>query len=486
MSDDPKTDETTAEGGHKKHDPLKVTIGFVIVTLLSSLALGFDWVQPKYVFGAILAVTMGVLALEKLNKVILVQLSAGLCLMLGVAKGILHTEEGSHLPIYIAMIDWGTIGIIIGSTVFVELISRSGLFTYVSIRILKLSKGDPLKLLIAYCALTVVFSAFLNNVTAMIIVGSLTIVSAKKLEFNPVPFLLAEGIFTNIGGLLTLISSVPNIIVGTEAQIGYSKFLIVSAPYCLIASVVTIWMFKRKFGITSLTDAAEKTRAQEQVERFDEWETVENKRFFWISAGVLGSVILAFALHSQIPVLNKLGLEVVAFAAATLMLVIYPTDVEAVLDRVEWSLVFFFVGLFALLGVMEHAGVLTMIGDALKGPLGSGKYVGGLVLMWAASFFSGVTDNIPLAAVLAKVLSGFSFEYQSVLWWALIFGAGLGGNLTPIGSASTVVAMTIMKREGHSMSFMDYVKIGAPIVVVQLVIATGYLFLADAIGLLKP
>ena len=133
---------------------------------------------------------------------------------------------------------------------------------------------------------------------------------------------------------------------------------------------------------------------------------------------------------------------------------------------------------------MEHAGVLTMIGDALRGPLGSGRAGGSLALLWASSFASGVTDNIPLSAVLAKVLSGFSFDYQSLLWWSLIFGAGLGGNLTPIGSASTVVAMTILKREGHAMTFMDYVKIGAPIVLVQLALATGYLFLANAVGLI--
>lgn len=476
---------------YKQHDP-KVVIGvFLAVALTSLAALHWDWIPSNYLFGLLLAGTLGVLAAEKLNKVILLMLSAGLCLFLAVAEDGLHTVahvEHWKFPQYIAMIDWGTIGIIVGSTVFVELISRSGLFTYTAIKIMKLSGGDPLKLLVAFSLLTIVFSAFLNNVTAMIIIGSLTVVACRKLEMKPLPFLLTEGIFTNIGGLLTLISSVPNIIVGTEAQISYVRFLVVSGPYCVVATLATLAMCSWLFGIKSLKTEDERKAARESVERFDEWETVQDRSFFYLSAAVLAAIVLAFAFHSQIPVLNKMGLEVVAFVGAVAMLVLYPTDVEEVLDRVEWSLIFFFVGLFALLGVMEHAGVLELIGSWLEGPLGSGSVSGPLALIWASSVFSGLTDNIPLSAVLAKVLSGFAaeakFDYMPLLWWALIFGAGLGGNLTPIGSASTVVAISIMKREGQSISFMAYVKVGAPIVLLQVILATGYLFLAGGIGLI--
>jgi Na+/H+ antiporter NhaD/arsenite permease-like protein len=351
---------------------------------------------------------------------------------------------------------------------------------------MKLSRGDPRLLLISFAILTVIFSAFLNNVTAMIIIGSLTIVACRKLELDAMPFLLTEGIFTNIGGLLTLISSVPNIIVGTEANISYVTFLVVSGPYCVLASVATIFMVTRVFKIKSLESDVAKQAAQKQVDRFDPWETVKDKKLFYISTGVLAAIVLAFAFHSQIPVISKMGLEVVAFIGATAMLVIYPTDVEEVLDGVEWSLIFFFVGLFMLLGVMEHSGVLKLIGSWLEGPLGSGDIVGPAALIWAASILSGLTDNIPLAAVLAKVLTSFgdNIEYMNTLWWALIFGAGLGGNLTPIGSASTVVAISIMKREGKSITFLGYVKIAAPIVFMQVSLATVYLFLAVGVGLI--
>ena len=498
------SEATTNPPAKKLHNPLHVTISVAVVAAVCSFMLFSSGTPPKYVFGLLLAVTLGMLALEKINKAILVLLGAGLALILGFAheeiskkliESVSHGEDSAHsIPAYIMMIDWGTIGIIIGSTIFVTLISRSGLFTWISVKILKVSQGDPFRLLICFSGLTVVFSAFLNNVTAMIIVGSLTIVACKKLKLSAMPFLLAEGIYTNIGGLLTLISSIPNIIVGTAAGIGYAEFLVVAGPYCLIAFVATLYLVRWLFKIQPLKDAEEKTDAKAMVDAFDEWETVKDRKFFYLSAIVLGAIILGFALHSSIPILNQMGLEVIAIIGATVMLVIYPTDVESVLNEVEWTLVLFFIGLFTLLGVMDHSGVLAMIGEWLTGPLGSGATTGPIAMLWSSAFFSGLTDNIPLAAVLAKVLNEFQAnitdlpwfaEYGHMLWWSLIFGAGLGGNFTPIGSASTVVAIGILKKEGHTITFMQYVKIGAIVVLVQLVLATGYLFGAEKIGLIK-
>ena len=486
----------SAPAKKKLHNPLHVTIMVVLVTGLCAFLL-HKGTEQKYVFGILLAVTLGMLALEKINKAILVLLGAGIALLLATWQNIIiggEMHDGHYLPTYIQMVDWGTIGIIIGSTIFVELISRSGLFAWISVKILKVSKGDPFKLLICFSGLTVVFSAFLNNVTAMIIVGSLTIVACKKLKLSAMPFLLAEGIYTNIGGLLTLISSIPNIIVGTAANIGYSQFLLVAGPYCILAFVVTLYLVRWLFKIKPLTDEASKAEAKTMVDAFDEWETVKDRNFFYLSAMVLGAIILGFALHSSIPVLKDMGLEVIAILGATVMLVIYPTDVEGVLNEVEWTLVLFFVGLFALLGVMGKADVLAMIGEWLETPLSSGSFSGPIAMMWSSAFFSGLTDNIPLAAVLAKVLGGFQTqigeltwfaEYGHLLWWSLIFGAGLGGNFTPIGSASTVVAIGILKKEGHNITFMQYVKIGAIVVLVQLTLATAYLFGAEKIGLIQ-
>ena len=198
------------------------------------------------------------------------------------------------LPIYIPSIDWGVITIILGASLFVEVTSRSGVFTWMAIKLTRQSGGDPWKLLIYYGLLTVLFSAVLNNVTAMIIIGSLTSVSLKKLNRTELMlgFLLTEGLLTNVGGLLTLISSVPNIIVGKTAGIGFGTFFMVAAPYVVVATAVTLLMAKVIFGIKGLKTDGEKAEARRMVESFDPTESIPSKRFFWFSVAALCGFIV--------------------------------------------------------------------------------------------------------------------------------------------------------------------------------------------------
>ena len=453
-------------------------------------------VQPyeTWTFAAILVVTLVLLATERVHKTVLVLLSALFCLFLAEYWHLLPhpTGEGHHLPVYTSMIEWEVIGIVIGATVFVEIAARSGIFTWVSVKVLKASRGDPFRLLILFSILTAIFSAFLDNITAMIIIGSLTVVSCRKLEFDPRPFLITEGIMTNVGGLLTLISSIPNIIIGKAAEISYLKFLIVSVPYTIVATVLTVFVAKALFGkaVSPLRDAAAREHNLATVRSFDEWETVRSLWFFWSSGVVVVLVILGFALKAQIPVLNQFGIEVVAMLAAAIMLLLHAKDVEHALDDVEWSLVFFFVGLFIVIGVMAEAGVLLEIGRMLAALTGSAGRFGAVALMWLTAAFSSVTDNIPLAAMLAKIFGptpDVAAEVPRVQWWAVVFGANLGGNITPIGSASTVVAVTIMKKHKLKIGFLEFVKLGVVFAGVQLLLASGYLFvlewfLVDAAG----
>jgi Na+/H+ antiporter NhaD/arsenite permease-like protein len=438
---------------------------------------------PSYqtwLFAVILAATLLILATERVHKTVLVLLSALFCLFLGDYWGYFSDHTG-HLPVYIEMIEWEVIGIVIGATVFVEIAARSGIFTFVSVKILKASRGDPFRLLIFLSVLTAVFSAFLDNITAMIIIGSLTVVACRKLQLDPIPFLITEGIMTNVGGMLTLISSIPNIIIGKAADISYLKFVIVAGPYTVVAIAVSMLIARRMFGtsVQPLTEPVAKQRNLELVTAFDEWETVRDRRFFYTSIVGVVLVILGFALKPQIPILRDFGIEVVAMLAAVLMLLLHAKDVEHDLDDVEWSLVFFFVGLFVVIGVMERAGVLLEIGTLLDGLTDKTGAVG---LMWFTAVFSSVTDNIPLAAMLAKIF-GPTPEAAAAIdptqWWAVVFGANLGGNITPIGSASTVVACTILKKHDLKVSFMGFVKVGACFAAAQLILASGYLFILE-------
>ena len=385
--------------------------------------------------------------------------------------------ESIHMPVYIQGVDWSVIAIILGSSLFVDATSKSGLFSWIAIKLTKTSKGDPLLLLIYYGILTVAFSALLNNVTAMIIIGSLTAVSLRKLGQGDklLGFLLVEGLLTNIGGLLTLISSVPNIIVGAQANISFLSFFYKAAPYVLVTTVITLWMGSRIFGIKRLQNETQKAHAAELVGGFDENEGVEGKSFFIFSAFMLALFIACIAASSVLD--YPLGMGAVAMAFGLLMLIKHKSTVDRFYRALDWDLLLFFAFLFIVINVMEHAHVLELIGHGLEKIIALNESASGLgtaTTLVSAAAASAVTDNIPLAAMLAKILASMEPLSDPRLWWSVIFGANLGGNLTPIGSASTVVAVTLMHKYEVPLSFAAFVKAAAIFALVQIALAVVY------------
>jgi Na+/H+ antiporter NhaD/arsenite permease-like protein len=441
-------------------------------------------------FGLILVAMIAALAFEEkihAKKSLIVGSFAGLCLVLGtminlMSFGQVHLPDGHDIdiPIYIPVIDWGVITIILGASLFVEVTSKSGVFSWLAIILTRRSGGDPWWLLMYYGVLTVVFSAVLNNVTAMIIIGSLTTVSLRKLNRTDLllGFLITEGLLTNIGGLLTLISSVPNIIVGNEAGISFTQFFFVAAPYVAVATAVTLVMAKWKFGIKGLKTDEDKTQAKKLVESFDPAESVSSNRFFWFSVAALVLFIACLAGQAYLPFgLNKLGMGFVALFFACGVLWAYRHEVDRFYAAVDWDLLAFFAALFVVINVMEHAQVLGVLGQGIAALLELPNRFDTSSLLVSSAVASSVTDNIPLAAMLAKILGAQQIPTESPFWWAVIFGANLGGNITPIGSASTVVAMTIINRQKLGLTFVDFVKAAAPFAAVQLILAIVYLLL---------
>jgi len=440
-------------------------------------------------FSAVLVGLILCLALEEklhAKKSLIAGLFAAGALSLGAGFGLLPFGavvnvfgEEMRMPVYIPAIDWAVIAIILGSSIFVDATSQSGLFTWIAIRLTKASGGDPLKLLWLYGWMTVVFSAVLNNVTAMIIVGSLTAVSLDKLNRRDklLGFLLIEGLLTNVGGLLTLISSVPNIIVGTAAGISFVKFFIVAGPFVVVATIVTLLMGARQFKIARIGDEDERAEAAEQVAGFDENDGIESKGFFWFGTGMTVLFILVIATTSVLPGVSDLGMGFVALSFAALMLVRFKSEVDRFYSAVDWDLLGFFAALFVVINVMEHAQVLALLGDGLEQLIALGDVLGTGVLLGATAAFSSVTDNIPLAAMMAKILTALGTESDSALWWSVVFGANLGGNITPIGSASTLVAVTIIHKHKLPMTFVGFVAKAWPYALVQLALATAYVLL---------
>ena len=385
-----------------------------------------------------------------------------------------------RLPVYIPVIDWGVVCIILGSSLFVDVTAKSGLFTWIALRLTKASKGDPLILLVAYGSMTVLFSAVLNNVTAMIIVGSLTGVSLRRLGISNklLGFLLIEGSLTNVGGLLTLISSVPNIIVGNAAGISFADFFVTAAPYVVVATAVTIGLGAKLFGIRRLTGAEEQAEAARLVAGFDEDDGIDSLFRFWVGAVSLVAFIAVIA-SASIPdtLLNDLGMGYVAISFAIVALLQHKATADRFYREIDWDLLAFFAALFIVINVMEHAQVLHLVGRFLAPILNLGDQAGPGLLLVASAAASAVTDNIPLAAMLAKIFGGLDLSADSPYWWAVIFGANLGGNLTPIGSASTLVAVTIIHKSEIALSFVGFVKRAVPYATVQLAIAVGYLLI---------
>jgi Na+/H+ antiporter NhaD/arsenite permease-like protein len=439
-------------------------------------------------FAGLLTVMVLCLALEEkihAKKSVIVGIFAMITLALATGLHLVKREtieimgHSVSLPIYIPGVDWEVIAIILGSSIFVDVTSKSGLFSWIAIKLTKASGGDPLKLLIAYGVMTVVFSAVLNNVTAMIIVGTLSAVSLRKLgRLNKLlGFLMVEGLLTNIGGLLTLISSVPNIIIGNAAGITFVEFFLKSSPYVVVATAVTILMGAKVFNIHRLGDTDAKREATELVLGFDEKDGIESQNFFWFGAIMTVLFIIAMASASVMPVIKNLGMGYVALSFAAIMLTRYKATADRFYQAVDWDLLAFFGCLFIVINMMEHALVLELIGGGLKPILDLGAQAGIAVLMASSAVASSVTDNIPLAAMLAKILAGMEIASDSPIWWAVIFGANLGGNITPIGSASTLVAVTIIHKNNLPMSFAKFVKVAIPFAAVQLVLAAGYVLI---------
>ncbi|MCH7565525.1 MAG: hypothetical protein IH968_17065 [Gemmatimonadetes bacterium] len=326
---------------------------------------------------------------------------------------------GGHpvdMPVYIPAIDWGVITIILGASLFVDVTSRSGLFTWIAIRLTKASRGDPVKLLWYYGLMTVVFSAVLNNVTAMIIVGSLSAVSLGKLERSDklLGFLLVEGLLTNIGGLLTLISSVPNIIVGTAAGISFIAFFLKAAPFVAVVTVLTILMGAKLFDIRGLETPEELEEAAALVEGFNERDGIESTGFFWFGAAMLVLFILAIATTSVMPYVGDLGMGFVAMAFAAVMLVRYKHEVDKFYRTIDWDLLAFFAALFVVISVMEHAQVLALIGQGVEILIALGPRMGTAAVLLsaaafvvaAAAFGTSVSASLP-TALLAAASVGF-------------------------------------------------------------------------------
>ncbi len=397
---------------------------------------------------------------EKLDRTVVALLGAGLMLLFQ----ILNQEEALH------HIDFNTIGLLIGMMIIVNVIKRTGLFQFMAMYMAKIAKGRPTKIIVYFSIITAIASGLLDNVTTILLIIPVTLVIADALKINPIPLIISEIMSANIGGAATLIGDPPNIMIGSFTGLGFLDFVKNLAPLMIIVFIINILIIKVIYK-KSLVAAEEDI---EKIMTFDPKTAITDFKLLKTSLIVLFITITGFSVAEMV------GLEsaTIALFGATVLLLFSKVEVEEILAEVEWGTIFFFGGLFILVGALESIGVISYMAEKLLAITDGDITLTTMIMLWSSSILSSFLDNIPYVATMIplvdemETLSTASF---APVWWALSIGACLGGNGTIIGASANVVARGIVERDGRSLSFVGYMKVAFPLMILSMVISTVYL-----------
>lgn len=383
--------------------------------------------------------------------------------------GILNVDKA------IKYVDFNTIGVLVGMMLFVAVIKHSGLFEYISIKAAKMAKGNPWKIMVAFMLITAICSAFLDNVTTVLLMGPMTITIAKMMKIDPLPILLGQIVSSNIGGTMTMIGDPPNIMIGSAANFAFIDFIQNTGIACLAGLAVTILGMKLVYKKKLVADEA----AIEEIMNLDEDKAVSDRKLMHISVFMICMVIIAFMLH------GNFGIESssVALTAAAVMMIVGRQDIDEVVSDVEWPTILFFFCLFIVVGGLVETGVISQMARFIMNLSGGHLVVTMLILLWASAFLSAILDNIPFVATLIPLIIAMGKQGIDItpLWWAISLGACLGGNGTQIGASANVVLCGIAGKNGYPISFNQYLKVGMPVMIVTVFIAMLFLLVRFAI-----
>jgi len=432
-----------------------------------------SWVHANaiVVSAAILIVAYIFIATEKIPKMTVALVGASLTLFLGLL-GHSQKVDGAFDPHYfINFVDFNVIFLLVSMMIIVSIATRSGMFNWVANEMLKKTKGRPVAILISLALFTAVASAFLDNVTTVILIMPVTFAIAKELDINPIPFLITEILASNIGGTATLIGDPPNIIIGSEGNLSFMAFIqeltvIVAIILVTVIAIMTFW-FKKYLHATEENMA--------KAVDMDNSKTITDKALMWRSLFVLFLVILGFVTHD----VTHIQTCVCAMAGASILLLFEKP--HEILHDVEWNTIFFFIGLFVIIGGFEAAGGIELMAKWLLDITHGSQSIASMVILWGSGILSGIIDNIPYTATMAPMIAEISLEkgadFAYPLWWCLSLGACLGGNLTIIGAAANVIVSETSAATGHPIKFMEYLKYGVVITLTSLALSTGYIWI---------
>lgn len=369
----------------------------------------------------------------------------------------------------ISYIDFNTIGVLIGMMLFVAVVKNSGVFEFIAIKAAKLAKGDPWKIMMFFMLITAVLSAFLDNVTTVLLIGPMTIAITRMLKIDPVPFLMTQILASNVGGTATLIGDPPNIMIGSAANLSFMDFVINLGPIIIVILTITIICVYFIYGKNLIVDET----AMQEVLKLDERKAVKDAPLMRKSLIMTALIALGFLFHSTLQIESC----IIALTAASIILLIGKQDVDEIIAGVEWSTIVFFTGLFIVVGGMVEVGIIDKLAHLLMDVTEGHMVLTMLVILWISAIMSSILDNIPFVATVIPLILTMEQSGLDVmpLWWAISLGACLGGNGTLIGASANVVLSGISNKHGYPITFLQYLKIGYPMMILSVMLASIYL-----------
>ena len=409
------------------------------------------------------------IASERFNRVAVALVGAALMVAIGAARGhdIFFSEDTG--------IDWNVIFLLFGMMVIVGILRQTGVFEFLAIWSAQRARGRPFRMMVLLVLITALASALLDNVTTVLLVAPVTLLLCERLALNPIPFLLAEAMASNIGGTATLIGDPPNIIIASRSGLGFNDFLVHLAPIVVVLLAAFVGLCWLMWGRTLRYDP-DRARAVMALQAHD---TITDSKLLVRLGIVLALVLVGFVTH---PVT---GLEpsLVALLGAGASIAVSRVPHPVYLDEVEWETLLFFAGLFIMVGALVHEGVIGDLADAITGRVGDNYALAAQGMLLGSAVLSGVIDNIPYVATMSPLVydlvgpgPGLPPQQQS-LWWALALGADLGGNATAIGASANVVIIGIAKRNGHPISFWTFTRYGLIVTAVTIGLCIPYIAL---------
>ena len=433
----------------------------------------------------IFIITTVLIATERIERAYTALLAAGATFLIG---AVLPHE-------FLDFIDIEILGVIIGMMLLVNGAEKSGIFNNISVRILKASKS-PTSFAIILLSFTVFLSMILNNIGAMLISASITITMTKALKMKSETLLIFQAIVANLGGMMLLMSSIPNIIVAIEGGVSFLDFVYKVVPLAIVLFIITILVFLRVFKQETQNELVQNNQLAEQNElievdvltdemkaqEFSNWIELAVREIREVKGGgkqavagiILAGTILGFAIYDQ----YGLTPAFVAMSGGVIMMMVFNKEPSDALKEIDWSTVFFLAGLFTMINGMVSIGLIEVISEGMLGLAGRWPGFLPITVMWLSAFPSALIDNIPLTATFAPIIKLWVSEGLSKnTWWGLVVGANLGGNLTPIGSPSNILVLGVSEMEGRPIKLSTFFRYCFLITLLHLIVSTIYIYI---------